>query len=259
MLPRSKARRCRRAAPALLLVVLLLAAALGAAGFLLPSCPSPLVRRLASSSHHDEYVLSGPASDEDARAFELPSSLAAPIPLAEAVQTFGGFASPSKARKVIRRGQVTVNGKVCTCQDNAGAGDRVEVRPVEPRLKRRDGKPRGVKKIKVLYEDEHLAVIVKPAGVAVHGTGAYSLVDRYAEFLAPTSCPPEETLPKPVHAHRLDAPVGGLLVVAKTVPALQALSRAFEERRVHKRYRAVVIGRPPADEGRYERRHRSRR
>lgn len=197
-------------------------------------------------------MLSGPANDEDERAFVLPSSLAAPVPLPEAVQTYGGFASPSKARKLIRRGQVVVNGKVCTCQDAAGAGDRVEVRPVEPRHKRRDGKPRGVKKIRVQYEDDHLAVIVKPAGVAVHGTGAYSLVDRYAEFLAPTTCPPEIALPKPVHAHRLDAPVGGLLVVAKTLPALQSLSCAFEERRVHKRYRAVVIGRPPADEGRYD-------
>jgi 23S rRNA-/tRNA-specific pseudouridylate synthase len=266
------------------------------------SSPCPRARRpppcLAVSA--DEYVLSGPTSDDE-RVFVLPFSVVAELPLPEAVELFGNFSSPSKARKLIRRGQVWVNGKVCSCQDKAIGGDRVEVRAVEPRVKRKDGKPRGVKKIKVVYEDNDLAVIVKPAGacvrvcvcdhergggsivssntaslrtgrrwdsqsleldplptkptttphagVAVHGTGAYSLVDRYAEFLAPSTRPADEALAKPVHAHRLDAPVGGLLVVAKTKAALRELTAAFEERRIKKRYRAVVIGRPPADEG----------
>jgi 23S rRNA-/tRNA-specific pseudouridylate synthase len=57
----------------------------------------------------------------------------------------------------------------------------------------------------------------------VHGTGASSLVDRYAEVLTPTGVDPELALLKPVHAHRLDAPVGGLLIVAKTQAALKKL------------------------------------
>lgn len=59
--------------------------------------------------------------------------------------------------------------------------------------------------------------------MAVHGTGASSLVDRYAEVLQPSAADPEDVLAKPVHVHRLDAPVGGLLIVAKTTSALRKL------------------------------------
>lgn len=204
--------------------------------------------RLSADGQQGEYVLSGPITDDE-RVFMVPTSIVQPLPLPEAVEVYGEFSSPSKARKLIRRGQVWVNGQARTCQDKAVGGDRVEVRAPESKIKRKDGKPRGVKKIRVVFEDDDLAVIVKPGGVAVHGTGAYSLVDRYVEFLAPTARPEEEALAKPVHAHRLDAPVGGLLIVAKSRPALRELTAAFEERRVHKRYRAVVIGRPPAEEG----------
>lgn len=210
--------------------------------------PSWRLSAASTDGQPGEYVLSGPVSDDE-RVFVVPDSVAEPLPLPEAVQVYGGFSSPSKARKLIRRGQVWVNGKARTCQDRAAGGDTIEVRAPESKIKRKDGKVRGEKKIRVVFEDDDLAVVVKPAGVAVHGTGAYSLVDRYSEFLRPTARPEEEALPKPVHAHRLDAPVGGLLIVAKTRAALQRLTAAFEERRVHKRYRAVVIGRPPAGEG----------
>ncbi len=241
----------------------------------------------------EDYVLSGPTSDDE-RVFTMPPTVTTPMPLREAVEVYGQFSSPSKARKLIRRGQVWVNGVSCNAMAFTVAGDQIEIRAVEPRVKRKDGKPRGVKKIRVVFEDDDLAVIVKPAGtvfenvwcmcvhvlaylpavylrlsdgppacpqptprpqptpmsgVAVHGTGAYSLVDRYAEFLTPTTRSEGEALPKPVHAHRLDAPVGGLLIVAKSLPALRGLAAAFEARRVHKRYRAVVMGHPPADEG----------
>jgi 23S rRNA-/tRNA-specific pseudouridylate synthase len=52
----------------------------------------------------------------------------------------------------------------------------------------------------------------------------------------------DNVLRKPQHAHRLDSPTGGLVLCCKTRPALQAMSIAFEERRVQKRYRAIVTG-----------------
>jgi 23S rRNA-/tRNA-specific pseudouridylate synthase len=52
----------------------------------------------------------------------------------------------------------------------------------------------------------------------------------------------DNVLRKPQHAHRLDSPTGGLVLCCKTRPALQAMSVAFEERRVQKRYRAIVTG-----------------
>ena len=111
----------------------------------------------------------------------------------------------SKARKLIRKGEIFVNGIAKTCQDVVVAGDEIQVRPVGPVNHRKGGKKVTGKKVAVVYEDDHLAVIIKPAGVAVHGTGAYSLVDRYAEFLIATPLT-DDALEKPVHAHRLVEP-----------------------------------------------------
>lgn len=61
------------------------------------------------------------------------------------------------------------------------------------------------------------------SGITVHGHGPSSLVDRYAEVLIPTTVDPEDALDKPVHVHRLDAPVGGLLIVVKTKTAQKKL------------------------------------
>jgi 23S rRNA-/tRNA-specific pseudouridylate synthase len=59
--------------------------------------------------------------------------------------------------------------------------------------------------------------------VAVHGTGKTSLADRYAQVLKPTPLE-DDALARPVHAHRLDAPVAGLLAVCKTKTALRELT-----------------------------------
>jgi hypothetical protein len=61
------------------------------------------------------------------------------------------------------------------------------------------------------------------SGITVHGHGPSSLVDRYADVLIPTTVDPEDALDKPVHVHRLDAPVGGLLIVVKTKTAQKKL------------------------------------
>jgi len=178
------------------------------------------------------------------------------LPLPNAVYIYGNFSSMSKARKLIRKGQVLINdSNGNTCEGTVRGGDVITiVPPVAPKEKKgkggKDGgQGRGIKKVTVLYEDNDLAVIVKPAGVAVHGTGSYSLVEEYANFLTPTTRGEEEALDKPMHAHRLDAPVGGLLVIAKTKTALQGLLSAFLERKVKKTYQTIVIGRPSPESG----------
>lgn len=95
--------------------------------------------------------------------------------------------------------------------------------------------------IPIVYEDRHLAVVHKPAGMTVHpgaGTGQDTLVHvllARLDKLAPDA-------ERPGIVHRLDRETEGLMIVAKTHDARQALTAAFAERKIRKRYVALVWG-----------------
>lgn len=104
----------------------------------------------------------------------------------------------------------------------------------------------------VLYEDNHLIGIHKPAGTIVHQdiTGDKTLEEMVKAYIA-------EKYKKPNGAflgvpHRLDRPVSGLILFAKTSKALDRMNRLFKEREVEKVYWAVVRKQPPATEGKLE-------
>lgn len=106
----------------------------------------------------------------------------------------------------------------------------------------------------LVFEDEHLAVVLKPAGIVVHpghgrrtGTVVHALLGRGMP-LAPAG-----GRDRPGIVHRLDRETSGLLVVAKTDEAHRALTSAFANRRVRKSYLAVVWGRPDPEEGTIDR------
>jgi 23S rRNA pseudouridine1911/1915/1917 synthase len=95
-----------------------------------------------------------------------------------------------------------------------------------------------------LYEDAHLLVLDKPAGLVVHpapgnwsGTLLNGLLARY---------PAAAALPRAGIVHRLDKDTSGVMVVGKTLPAVTALARAIAAREVHRRYLAIATGREPA-------------
>ena len=98
----------------------------------------------------------------------------------------------------------------------------------------------------VVYEDEAVVVVDKPAGLPIHPTATYHkhtltwlLRERFGS-------------PIPQPAHRLDRETSGLVVCGRTPEAEKALKRAFEERRVQKRYLAIVRGAMAADRGRVD-------
>ena len=97
--------------------------------------------------------------------------------------------------------------------------------------------------IPVLYEDPHLVVLNKPAGLAVHAgpRGGPSVEDMFPQL--------SRRRAGPWLAHRLDADTAGCLVVALRRAALVAVQAAFAEGRVRKTYWAVVDGAPGADAG----------
>ena len=107
--------------------------------------------------------------------------------------------------------------------------------------------------LEIAYEDEEIIVVVKPAGMLVHptmsvrtGTLANALV-YHLNLNSQASNPGSQV--RPGLPHRLDRATSGLIVATKTQRALTILSRHFHRRLVKKRYRAIVHGSVPEDEG----------
>ena len=107
--------------------------------------------------------------------------------------------------------------------------------------------------IDIVYEDETVVVVNKPAGLVVHpaaglhsGTLANALAYHFQQL------PNSGAGVRPGIVHRLDRDTSGLLVVAKTEAALENLSDQFRDRTVFKSYKALVHGRLPADSGKID-------
>ena len=97
---------------------------------------------------------------------------------------------------------------------------------------------------KVIYQDNHLLIIDKPAGWLVQGdkTGDHTLLDWGKEYIKTKYNKPGEVFLNP--AHRIDRPVSGVVVFAITSKALTRLNALFRDDLVTKTYLAVVKGRP---------------
>ena len=106
--------------------------------------------------------------------------------------------------------------------------------------------------MKVIYEDNHIIVVNKDSGEIVQGdkTGDTPLSDTIKEYIRVKYNKPGNVFLGVVH--RLDRPVSGLVVFARTSKALSRLCDMFRKGEVHKTYWAVVANRPPADEGTLE-------
>jgi len=104
-------------------------------------------------------------------------------------------------------------------------------------------------RIEILYEDNHLIAVNKPAGVLVHGdeTGDTSLVDAIKDYLKREYNKPGEAYLGVIH--RIDRPVSGVVLMAKTSKGLSRMNKLFQERKVSKSYRAIVNKRPEPIEG----------
>ncbi len=149
--------------------------------------------------------------------------------------------SRTRAARLIQAQHVLVNDKPQDPDYRVSAGDHVVVAVVEaPSPLAPDSSPLGV-----LLETPDLVVLDKPPGVVMHpgaanepATLAHQLVAHYPE-VADIGNPR-----RPGIVHRLDRDTSGVVLIARTTAAYHSLQRAFELREVHKRYLAVVHGRP---------------
>ncbi len=106
-----------------------------------------------------------------------------------------------------------------------------------------------VMNLKVLYEDNHLIAVFKPAGVLSQGdkTGDASMVSIVRQYLKEKYQKPGQVFLGLVH--RLDRPVSGIMLFAKTSKGASRLSGQFRNHQVEKTYQAIVCGKPPKQKG----------
>ena len=151
--------------------------------------------------------------------------------------------SRSAAQRLIEGGAVLVDGRPRAKRHAVEEGERVSVGELaeEPQPEAPPAR------FALAYEDEHLLVADKPAGVVVHpGAGHRSgtLVQALEGRVAGGDDPE-----RPGVVHRLDRDTSGLLVLARSEPVHAALQRALRERRITREYVALVDGRPAARRG----------
>jgi len=158
----------------------------------------------------------------------------------------------SHIQRVIRKGEVRVNGKRTQPKNRLEAGQTVRIPPLrldapKPRAggSEADEKTRAFLKSITLYEDADVIVLNKPMGLAVQGgSGTTRHLDGMLEVLR------DAHGQRPRLVHRLDKDTAGCLLVAKTRFAAAALAKTFRSRSARKIYWALVAGVPKVQQGR---------
>lgn len=156
--------------------------------------------------------------------------------------------SRAQIQALIRAGQVTVNGAAAKASLRLEGGERIRLQvPVAEEAA--EPEPEAIPLV-VLYEDEQVAVVDKPAGMVVHpafghqtGTLVNAALSRWPQIAA---------FAEPGRAgivHRLDKETSGVILIAKTPQALESLRTQFKARTIRKRYLALVEGLPQTPEG----------
>jgi 23S rRNA pseudouridine955/2504/2580 synthase len=145
----------------------------------------------------------------------------------------------SRVYRLLRKGEVRVNGKRARAEYRLQAGDRVRIPPVRMEPVRETGRvPDSLLQVvrsAIVHEDADLLVINKPAGLAVHGGSGLD----FGVIEALRADRPGETLEL---AHRLDRETSGCLLVARKRSSLREIHRLMREGRVDKHYLALVAG-----------------
>jgi 23S rRNA pseudouridine1911/1915/1917 synthase len=159
--------------------------------------------------------------------------------------------TPFRMQRIVRCGAATVDGEVAPLSRRVRRGERVTVRLVEPPDKLFDPEPLP---LDVLFEDDSLIAVNKPAGLITHPVGRRQTgtlcnaiqhhLDRQTGLRG---------ILRPGIVHRLDRMTSGVLVVAKDFLAHKRLSIQFQRNQVRKEYLAIVEGTPEPDMGEIDR------
>lgn len=149
----------------------------------------------------------------------------------------------SMVYRILRKGEVRVNKKRIKAEYKLQAGDIVRIPPVTIEEKQEESQPLNTKLNKVaelehliIYEDDHILVLNKPSGTAVHGGSGL----KFGAIEALRALRPQSRFLELVH--RIDRDTSGILLVAKKRSALRHLQAQFRAKTVQKYYFALVMG-----------------
>ena len=163
--------------------------------------------------------------------------MGAPVRLSDFVPgIFVSITSKKGIKKVIKNQLVRINGTIGYTGDYIRGGEIIDLFQSEVEKK----KPRIDLELAVFYEDEHLAIVYKPAGIIVSGNKKFTLENALTQNLIKSKVADALVYPQPIH--RLDYPTSGLLLVGKTSMAVIALNNMFAEKEIHKTYFAIAMG-----------------
>jgi len=160
--------------------------------------------------------------------------------------------SRSQAADISESGGVRISGKVVTKSDRLNLGDLVEVQVPKPAEPLRVIET-PVADLKIVFQDEHMVVVDKPAGVVSHPTVGFegptvagALLSLGIE-LSTSGAQERQGI-----VQRLDVGTSGLMMLAKSEKAYSVLKQAFRDRTVHKIYHALIQGHPDPTEGTFD-------
>lgn len=155
--------------------------------------------------------------------------------------------SRSRIQQLIEQGNVKVNGQVCQSKKaTVQTGDQIKITipPAQPL----DLKPQEIP-LDILYEDEQLLILNKPAGLVVHPSAGHedgTLVNALLAY-----CPLAQIggVQRPGIVHRLDKDTTGAITIAKTDLAYQSLQAQLKAKTAQREYLGIVYGSPRTDSG----------
>ena len=155
--------------------------------------------------------------------------------------------SRALAERVLAAGDVRVDGAARGKSHRLSGGEEIEFEPLEDAARALVAEEMP---LRIAYEDEHLLVVDKPAGLVVHPAPGHATGTLAHGLLAHDAAGGEEDRPGIVH--RLDRDTSGLMVVARSEEAHRRLQSLVRRRALERHYLALVVGRPRSRTGRIE-------
>ena len=163
-------------------------------------------------------------------------NLSDPIRLQEyGVGIFSAALTKSALKKALKKKQITVNDHIATTATFIKGGECINLYITEEV----NPKKKLIFPLEVLFEDEYLAIIHKPAGILVSGNSFKTIANALPQNIKRSQLP-GACRPQPVH--RLDYATTGILLVGKTSSSIRLLNKLFENKEIDKSYYAISIG-----------------